>query len=209
MGRIRVKICGITRPEDALKAADAGADAIGLVFYSASPRAVDISTAQAITRVLPPFITRVGLFVDAPQEYISSILGRVNLDMLQFHGGEKQEDCSAYALPYIKAVKVSTGAGLKEQIDLYNNAAGILLDTYIAGKAGGTGQVFDWSVVPQEPGKPVILAGGLDAGNVLRAIRQVRPYAVDVSGGVESAPGIKDGDKIACFIEQVRKYADE
>jgi len=209
MSRIRVKICGITRPEDALAAAGAGADAIGMVFYSASPRAVDIAAAKAIIRVLPPFICRVGLFVDAPEGFVSTVLGQLSLDMLQFHGRESQAACSCYEKPYIKAIKVSDGTGLQEQISLYNSAAGILLDTHVPGKAGGTGKAFDWNQVPEVPGKPIILAGGLHAGNVLEAIRRARPYAVDVSGGVESAPGIKDSRRIMEFIGQVRKFDHE
>lgn len=209
MNRIRIKICGITRPEDGVGAAMAGADAIGLVFYRPSPRHVDIEAASAIVDALPPFITRVGLFVDAPGEYIISVLKRIHLDMLQFHGDEPEADCTGYARPYIKAVRMDDSIELTDMVKRYSRAAGILLDAKVSGKAGGTGQSFDWGLIPAKPGKPVILAGGLNEANVLGAIQRVRPYAVDVSGGVESALGIKDMDKINRFIYQVRKYDNE
>jgi phosphoribosylanthranilate isomerase len=209
MNRIRVKICGITRPEDGVAAASAGADAIGLVFFTGSPRAVGIDAANSIIRVLPPFITRVGLFVDAPEDYIRSVLNNVDLDMLQFHGSEPPVDCQQFGRPYIKAISMNPGINLLEQSKKYDKAAGLLLDSHVPGKAGGTGQTFDWSELPRDLKKPVILAGGLDADNVVVGIRRVRPYAVDVSGGVESAPGIKDREKIIRFIERVRAYSDE
>jgi phosphoribosylanthranilate isomerase len=209
MKRVRVKICGITRPQDALAAVSAGADAIGLVFYPSSPRAVSIDAANAIVRELPPFVSKVGLFVDAAPDYLRSILSNVNLDMLQFHGTESPADCDGVARPYIKAVRVQAGVDLAEQSGKYAKAAGILFDAHVPGLAGGTGQTFDWRQVPRDLKKPVILAGGLDADNVSQAIRLVRPYAVDVSGGVESTPGIKDREKIIRFIGRVREYGNE
>jgi phosphoribosylanthranilate isomerase len=205
MSRVRVKICGITRPEDAITAANAGADAIGLVFYSASKRSVSLLEANTIIRELPPFITKVGLFVDASREFIESVLAEVNLDLLQFHGEECQEDCIAYSKPYIKAVKMKEQTNLEEQVKEFDKSAGILLDTYVSGVAGGTGQSFNWDLVSEDINKPLVLAGGLDPDNVYDAIQRVKPYAVDVSGGVESSPGIKDTEKIKKFIQRVRE----
>ena len=201
--RTRVKICGITRPEDGLCAALAGADAIGLVFYRPSPRAVDLETARAITAVLPPFVTRVGLFVDADQGEVASVLNSIPLDMLQFHGNETPAECARYAIPYIKAVRMAEDVDLRAQAGLYASAAGLLVDSYIPGIAGGTGRTFDWGRIPADTGKPVVLAGGLTPDNVCRAIATVRPYAVDVSGGVEADRGVKDPALIRSFIEQV------
>lgn len=209
MTRIRVKICGITRPEDGVCAAMAGADAIGLVFYRPSPRAVAITTAEAICRALPPFVTRVGLFVDADHYEITTVLNGVALDMLQFHGNETPAECEHYAMPYIKAVRMSEGVDLHEQAARYSSAAALLVDTYVAGVAGGSGQTFDWDRIPADLDKPVILAGGLTPANVLQAVTRVRPYAVDVSGGVESSKGIKDGDLVQSFIQQVSAYCHE
>jgi phosphoribosylanthranilate isomerase len=208
MGRVRVKICGITRPQDGMSAASAGADAIGLVFYEQSPRHVSITVANSIIAELPPFITKVGLFVDAAPDLINSVLGSVSLDMLQFHGAEPPAECEKYGKPYIKAVRMRPGVDLKELAGVYAGSAGLLLDTYLPDVAGGTGRTFDWSQVPRDLQKPVILAGGLDAANVIQGIKRVRPYAVDVSGGVESAPGVKDSEKIAAFITQVREYSE-
>jgi phosphoribosylanthranilate isomerase len=209
MSRIRVKICGITRPEDAICAAMAGADAIGLNFYRPSPRMVGPETARAIGRALPPFVTRVGLFVDADRDEIATILNSVVLDMIQFHGNESPADCELFDMPYIKVIRMSEGVDLHEQASLYSGAAALLVDTYMAGVAGGTGQTFDWDRIPADLGKPVILAGGLNPDNVLQAITRVRPYAVDVSGGVESSKGVKDGKLIRSFIRQVAAYRHE
>ena len=201
---VRSKICGITRPEDALVAVAAGADAVGLVFYGRSPRAVTIAQAQAILAVLPPFVTTVGLFVDMPQAELEQVLEAVELDLLQFHGDECAADCERYGRPYIKALRVRAGEDVAALIDAYPGARGVLLDTFVEGVPGGTGQAFDWSLVPQDARKPVILAGGLTAENVAQAIAQVRPYAVDVSGGVEAGKGIKDGAKVRDFLAAVR-----
>ncbi|MCE0883113.1 phosphoribosylanthranilate isomerase [Pseudomonas putida] len=205
MSNVRSKICGITRIEDALAAAQAGADAIGFVFYAKSPRAVDVRQARAIIAELPPFVTTVGLFVNASRCELNEILEVVPLDLLQFHGDETPQDCEGYHRPWIKALRVRPGDDLEAACQLYAGARGILLDTYVAGVPGGTGEAFDWSLVPAHLSKPIILAGGLSAGNVGQAIAQVRPYAVDVSGGVEQAKGIKDAAKIEAFMQAVKQ----
>lgn len=197
---VRIKICGITREEDALAAAEAGADAIGLVFYSQSPRAVSVQQARRIIAVLPPFITTVGLFVNSSRCELNEILDAVPLDLLQFHGDEPVAECESYQRPYLKALRVRADDDIRALIDSYSSAAGILLDTYVAGVPGGTGESFDWSLVPADASKPIILAGGLSPDNVAEAIGRVRPYAVDVSGGVEQGKGIKDAEKIRAFI---------
>jgi phosphoribosylanthranilate isomerase len=201
---VRSKICGITRVQDALAAVEAGADAIGLVFYAKSPRAVSVEQAAAIVQALPPFVTCVGLFVNMPRDDVQAVLQRVPLDLLQFHGDESPVDCEGYGRPYIKALRVRPGEDLAATMALYAGARGILLDTFVEGVPGGTGAAFDWSLVPPDVAKPIILAGGLEASNVAAAIRQVRPYAVDVSGGVEASKGIKDADKIRAFVHAVR-----
>ncbi|MGH8436940.1 MAG: phosphoribosylanthranilate isomerase [Pseudomonas sp.] len=203
MSAVRSKICGITRVEDALVAAEAGADAIGLVFYAKSPRAVGVQQARAIIAALPPFVTTVGLFVNASRCELNEILDAVPLDLLQFHGDESPAECAGYHRPYIKALRVKPGDDIAAQAARYSQAAGILLDTYVAGVPGGTGEAFDWSLVPHDLSKPIILAGGLCAENVRSAIQRVRPYAVDVSGGVEASKGIKDAEKIRAFIREV------
>ena len=205
MSNVRSKICGITRIEDALAAAEAGADAIGFVFYAKSPRAVDVRQARAIIAELPPFVTTVGLFVNASRCELNEILEVVPLDLLQFHGDETPQDCEGYHRPWIKALRVRPGDDLEAACQLYAGARGILLDTYVAGVPGGTGEAFDWSLVPAHLSKPIILAGGLSADNVGQAIAQVRPYAVDVSGGVEQAKGIKDAAKIEAFMRAVQQ----
>lgn len=205
MSNVRSKICGITRIEDALAAAEAGADAIGLVFYAKSPRAVDARQARAIIAELPPFVTTVGLFVNASRCELNEILEVAPLDLLQFHGDETPADCEGYHRPWIKALRVRPGDDLEAACKLYAGARGILLDTYVPGVPGGTGEAFDWSLVPASLSKPIILAGGLSVGNVAQAIAQVRPYAVDVSGGVEQAKGIKDAAKIEAFMRAVKQ----
>lgn len=207
MAAVRSKICGITRVEDALVAAEAGADAIGLVFYDRSPRAVSVQQARAIIAALPPFVTTVGLFVNASRCEIGEILDAVPLDLLQFHGDETSAQCEGHGRPYIKALRVRPGEDIAACCAEYNQASGILLDTYVPGVPGGTGEAFDWSLVPADLGKPVILAGGLTADNVRAAIAQVSPYAVDVSGGVEASKGVKDAEKIRAFIREVRGSA--
>ena len=204
MSAVRSKICGITRVEDALAAVEAGADAIGLVFYAKSPRAVNVQQARAIIAALPPFITTVGLFVNASRCEVNETLDAVPLDLLQFHGDETPEQCDSYHHPYIKALRVKAGDQIAEACRTYRNARGILLDTYVEGVPGGTGEAFDWSLIPGGLEKPIILAGGLTSANVAQAIAQVRPYAVDVSGGVEKSKGIKDREKILAFMSAVQ-----
>jgi phosphoribosylanthranilate isomerase len=204
MKRVRVKICGITRPEDGITAAQEGADAIGLVFYPLSKRRVTISVAKSIINELPPFVTTVGLFVDATEEEVNSILHEVNLDLLQFHGSETQEDCLRYNKPYIKAVRMKEGINLIEQVNIYDKSIGILLDAFVPGVAGGSGETFNWELIPDNIQKPLILAGGLNSENIRNAIDRVKPYAVDASSGVESEPGIKNREKITKFIKYIR-----
>ena len=201
--RTRVKICGITRPEDAIEAARLGADAIGLVFYPASPRAVTAQQARAIAEALPPFITVVGLFVDAQPVEIAAILDAVRLDTLQFHGNESAAECARYGRPYIKALRMRPGVDVAACAHDHPGSAALLLDAHVEGVPGGTGLAFDWSLIPAGLNKPLILAGGLTPENVADAVRRVWPYAVDVSGGVESAKGIKDHRKMAKFINEV------
>jgi len=201
---VRSKICGITRVDDALTAAKAGADAIGLVFYAKSPRAVDVRQAREIVAALPPFVTTVGLFVNASRCEINEILDAVPLDMLQFHGDETPAQCEGFHRPWFKALRVGNGEDIESQVARYANASGILLDTFVAGVPGGTGERFDWSLIPAALAKPLILAGGLTADNVEQAIAQVRPYAVDVSGGVEASKGIKDAGKVETFVRPVQ-----
>lgn len=204
MMKTRIKICGITRPEDARAAAAAGADAIGLVFYPKSPRAVTIEQAQAICAVLPPFVTVVALFVDAEHFEIEDVLAAVPVDLLQFHGSETPVQCNAYAVPYIKAIRMRDDADLFEAVRQYDSARGLLVDTFDPNEAGGTGEIFDWDRVPDGLDTPIILAGGLEPSNVGAAIQQLSPYAVDVSSGVEQSKGIKDADKIQAFMKAVR-----
>lgn len=201
--RTRVKICGITRPEDALAAVRHGADAIGLVFYAPSPRNVSIEQAEQIVAALPPYVSAVGLFVNAAPMEIESVLKRVRLDCLQFHGDETPTECAQINMPYYKAVRVKTDTNLLQYEADYHQAKALLLDAYSEQAFGGTGQVFDWHLIPKNLSLPVVLAGGLTAENVANAIMQVKPYAVDVSGGVEMSKGIKDEAKIASFMREV------
>lgn len=201
--RTRVKICGITRVEDALEAVNQGADAIGLVFYAKSPRYVTPAQAAEIVAKIPAFVTVVGLFVDAQAAEISDILSEVSLDLLQFHGDESPAQCRQYSRPYMKAIRVKTDTNLVQYAADYSDAKALLLDAFAEGVPGGTGQVFDWKLIPQQLALPVVLAGGLNAENVGQAIASVRPYAVDVSGGVEANKGIKDAAKIAAFMRGV------
>jgi phosphoribosylanthranilate isomerase len=214
--RTRVKICGITRVEDALAAAAAGADAIGLNFWPGTPRRVAVDVARAIVAALPPFVTRVGLFVDPDPGEVRSVLASVGIDALQFHGGEPAAMCRGFGLPYLKAIAVKEGVDLLESVSQYDDAAGFLFDAFRPGDLpGGTGHAFDWSRltdgVRAALRAPLILSGGLDPGNVAEAIRRVRPYAVDVSSGVEARDadgkvqrGRKDAARIAAFMQGVR-----
>ncbi len=201
----RVKICGITRPQDGLAAAAAGAHAIGLVFHPASPRYVTVAQARAIVAALPPLVSVVGLFVDAAESEIRAVLERVPLDLIQFHGTEPAQDCRRFGRRYLKVLHVRPGADLAAAAAPYADAAGLLLDAFVPGVPGGSGQTFDWAAVPAGLPRPLLLAGGLDAGNVAAAIRRLRPWAVDVSSGVESAPGVKDAQRIGMFMQAVRE----
>lgn len=207
--RVRAKICGITRVEDALLAVQNGADAIGLVFYAPSPRNVNIQQAIDIANQVPAFVSVVGLFVNAEAEFVNEVLSQVQLDLLQFHGDETPEYCAQFKRPFIKAIRVKTDTNLVQCAKDFSTAKALLLDTYTEGVAGGTGHVFDWDLIPAQLDKPVILAGGLNAGNVAQAIEKVKPYAVDVSGGVEAAKGIKDAMKIAAFMQQVNQQQND
>lgn len=203
--RTRVKICGITRIEDGVIAAAAGADALGLNFYSKSPRFIDAEKARALHSVLPAFVTRVGLFVNAAPEFVQAMLVAVPLDLLQFHGDESAEYCQSFARPYLKALRMKPGMDLAAAVKPYEAAQGILVDAWHEEQFGGTGKAFDWSLLGSAVrGERLILAGGLHPGNVADAIRTVRPWAVDVSSGVESAPGLKDRNKIEQFISEVQ-----
>lgn len=200
----RVKICGLRDIDTALFAAREGADAIGLVFHAASPRNVAVEQAAAIASALPPFVSSVGLFVDAPGDMVRSVMNRVRLDVLQFHGDETPEFCAAFGRPYLRAIRMAEGVDLLECALRFSSAKALLLDAHVPGEAGGTGQAFDWGRIPQGLPLPIILSGGLDAENVGRAIREVRPWAVDVSSGVERERGVKDPAKIAAFIRSAR-----
>lgn len=200
----RIKICGITRVEDALAAARSGADAIGLVFYQRSPRHVSITQAKQLAGALPPFVSVVGLFVDSEAAFVREVLSRVPLDILQFHGGESPQYCAQFNKPFLKAIRINAGVDLLQCASDFRGARGLLLDAHVEGIPGGTGTTFDWTLIPKHVPLPVILSGGLDAKNVAAAIRQVRPYAVDVSSGVEAGKGIKDAAKIAAFINEVK-----
>lgn len=201
--RTRVKICGITRPADGVAAAQAGADAIGFVFYPKSPRYLSAERAIEIRDALPPFVQTVALFVDADAAQVSQVLGRVKPSLLQFHGDETPEFCRQFGLPYVKAARVRQGLDLLEYLRPFASAAAWLLDSFVEAY-GGVGERFDWSLVPRKLERPLILSGGLERGNVAEAVRKLRPWGVDVSSGVESAKGIKDAAKIAAFIAEVR-----
>jgi phosphoribosylanthranilate isomerase len=204
--RVRVKICGVSGPADAAAAAAVGADAIGLVFYPDSPRAITVETARAISRALPPFITRVALFLDAPAAQVQSVIDAVRPDALQFHGRETPAFCRGFNLPYIKAVPMGEGdIDLNAWAHRYDDAQALLLDAHRAGAAGGRGERFQWYSDEALPAMPTIMAGGLDAGNVAAAIERFAPYAVDVSSGVEAAPGVKDAARMRAFIEAVTR----
>jgi phosphoribosylanthranilate isomerase len=199
-----VKICGITRADDALAAARLGAHALGFVFYAGSPRYITPERAAEIARKVPPFVTRVGLFVNAEADEVERILAQAPLDLLQFHGDETPAFCARFGVPYIKAARVRQGLDLLQYAQLYGAARALLLDAYVETAYGGTGAAFDWSLIPRELPLPVILSGGLGPANVADAIRRVRPWAVDVSSGVEASPGIKDPRKMAAFFQGVR-----
>lgn len=204
MTRTRVKICGLTRAQDAREAARLGADAIGLVFYPPSPRAVTTAQAREVVQALPPFVTLVGLFVDASESEVRDVLAQVPVDLLQFHGDETPMFCAGFGRPWIKAVRMREGVDLWAERERYGEASALLLDAYRPGLPGGTGSGFDWDRIPPGMAEQIVLAGGLTPANVAQAVRQLRPYAVDVSGGVEQVKGIKDAEKMAAFLEEVK-----
>jgi phosphoribosylanthranilate isomerase len=201
--RTRVKICGITNLSDAQSAVEAGCDALGFVFYSKSPRAVTPEQAAEIIANVPAFVTSVALFVNESSEIVNQVIAKTGLDLLQFHGDESAEFCSTFSRPYIKALRMKPELDLTAQFETYASSQGILLDAYTPGIPGGTGEMFDWSRIPEERTTKIILAGGLSAANVAKAIAQVSPYAVDVSGGVEASKGIKDSNKMTDFMSEV------
>lgn len=201
--RTRVKICGITRVDDALDVVSSGADAIGLVFYEPSPRNVSVERAKEIAAAVPAFVTVVALFVDPSEEQVQQVLNHVRIDLIQFHGDEDNDFCSRFQRPFIKAIRVRQASDVVASCLRFPNAAGILLDSYKPGVPGGTGETFDWSLIPNQANKPLILAGGLNADNIAGAIDDVQPFAVDVSGGVEASKGIKDPEKVKAFLNEV------
>jgi phosphoribosylanthranilate isomerase len=203
MHRTRIKICGITRKDDLGAAVAAGADALGFVFYPPSPRFLELERAEALVRHVPPFVTRVGLFVNPCEATVVETLAAVPLDLLQFQGDESPAFCEQFGRSYMKVARMKPGLDLVEFARAYSSAAGLLLDAHVEGY-GGAGQVFDWSLVPPAVSLPIVVAGGLTVTNVGGAIRQLRPWAVDVSSGVEAAKGIKDAAKIAAFVAAVK-----
>lgn len=203
--RTRVKICGITRPEDGVKAALLGVDAIGLVFYEKSPRNVSLEQAKLICDALPGFVSVVSLFMNPLAEQVQQVLDSCPIDLIQFHGTENEDFCQSFNRPYIKALGMADDNGLDEMMQRYASSKGLLLDSHGTGAAGGTGETFDWEGIPQEYRQQIILAGGLKPANVADAIKQVRPYAVDLSSGVESAPGVKDAAMMAQLMNEVKR----
>jgi phosphoribosylanthranilate isomerase len=201
--RTRVKVCGLTRLEDVQAACALGVDAIGLVFYAPSPRAVTIVQAQEILRDLPPFVTVTALFVNPTMSEVQSVISGLPIGLLQFHGEETPDFCTQFQRPFIKAIAMKESVDFEHEAMKWSDALGLLVDTYKPGVAGGTGETFDWERLPDRCAKPIVLAGGLNEHNVAAAIRGVRPWAVDVSGGVELAKGMKDDKKMAQFISQV------
>lgn len=201
--RTRIKICGITRSQDALEAVRLGADALGFVFYERSPRRVTLEQACAIGGDLPPFVARVALFLNADAGYVNEVIHRFRPDVLQFHGDEPPATCAASGVPYIKAIPMGSSGSPQAYIQRYGDARAVLFDSHAAGAAGGSGKRFDWKRIPSDMSLPLVLAGGLNPDNVAEAVRKVRPFAVDVSSGVESEPGIKDHAFMADFIQEV------
>lgn len=200
----RIKICGITRSEDAVVAAAAGADAIGFVFYRDSPRYIEPRRANEIAAGIPPFVSTVGLFVDAAPAAIEACMRELRIDYLQFHGNESASFCSQFGVPFLKAIRVRPGQDLLQYAANFSSARALLLDAFVDGVPGGTGQGFDWTLIPRNLPLPIVLSGGLSPDNIREAVRSVNPWAVDVSSGVEVAKGIKDADKITRFIRGVR-----
>ncbi|MDN6318646.1 MAG: phosphoribosylanthranilate isomerase [Marinobacter sp.] len=203
--RTRIKICGLTRAEDVRAAADKGADALGFVFYAPSSRAVTIEQAEALAPHVPAFVAMVGLFVNPTEEQVREVLDRIPLDLLQFHGDETQEFCSRFGRRWIKAVRVHEAQQINQALSEYRHASGLLVDAFDPHQYGGTGKTFNWDLIPSERSLPLILAGGLSSANVASAVEKVRPWAVDVSGGVEVSKGIKDIEKISDFMREVHR----
>lgn len=203
--RTRVKICGLTRPRDVVAAANAGADAIGFVFYEPSPRGVSIEAAAELIRSVPPFVVATGLFVNPQRDYVEEVLSKVPLDLLQFHGDETPEFCQSFPARWIKAIRVRARGDIERAFQTYERASGLLVDAWVADKFGGTGQAFNWDLIPAVRPLPLILAGGLASDNVAGAIEQVRPWGVDVSGGVELEKGIKHAAKMTDFVNEVHR----
>lgn len=202
---VRVKVCGITRSEDAIAAVQYGVDAIGFVFWPHSARYIDPESARRIAEVIPPFICTVGVYVDPDAAWVEQTARAAKLNLLQFHGDESPEFCNQFPQPYIKAIRVKPDADLLQYAQRYGAAKGLLLDTYAADMPGGTGHAFDWQLIPQQLSLPLILSGGLNPDNVARAIKQTQPWAVDVSSGVEASKGIKDEKKIIAFMQGVKQ----
>ena len=209
MTRTRIKFCGITRMEDAQAAAALGVDAIGLVLTRKSPRFVEVAQASAIRRSLPPFMMAVALFMDDEPAWIAMAIDAIAPDLLQFHGAERATDCARYGRRYLKAVPMGEDVDVHATMAVHSRAAGFLLDSHAPGDQGGSGKSFDWSRIPEKLQRPVLLAGGLTCDNVCSAIRAARPYAVDVSSGIESAPGVKDLGKMRCFVEEVQRACNK
>ncbi|ORU90140.1 MAG: N-(5'-phosphoribosyl)anthranilate isomerase [Cycloclasticus sp. symbiont of Poecilosclerida sp. M] len=205
--RTRVKICGITQLDDALSCIENGADALGFVFYEKSVRFIDIEQASKIINKLPPFISKIGLFINANYDYVSSVLQETAIDLLQFHGNEDEVFCQSFGKPYIKAIRMKPKTDLTIVAEQYHSASGLLVDAYDPQQCGGTGHTFDWSALPKESTHPIILAGGLNPNNVAQAISTTHPYAVDVSSGVETSKGVKDHQLIKQFMQEVRRVS--
>lgn len=205
MIRTRIKICGITRAEDADAAVAAGADSLGFVFYPPSPRNVSIEQAAELIAGLPAFVTSTALFVDADVEFVQRVIEQTKVDLLQFHGNESQEYCSQFARPYMKAIRMKPDVDVKAEAERYGDASAILLDAYRPGVPGGTGESFDWERIPAELRDSIVLAGGLNPDNIRKAVETVHPFAVDVSGGVEASKGMKDKEKIETFVQEVNR----
>jgi len=203
LNRTRVKICGLTREQDVDAAVEAGADALGLVFYPPSPRFIDFDLAERLCRRVPPFVTIVGLFVNPAPAEVEQTLARLPIQLLQFHGDENASFCASFGRPYLKAIRMRAGVNLLESQISFSSAQALLLDAFVEGYGGG-GKTFDWSLIPSTLDKPIVLSGGLSVENVEAAVRRVKPWAVDVSSGVEIARGIKDPERIARFMAGVR-----
>lgn len=203
MSSVRVKICGITRSDDLHLAVEAGADALGFVFTGRSKRIIELEAAERLVPMVPAFVSRVGLFMDQEAGEVDRILERVPLSLLQFHGSESAAFCRRFGLPYIKAVSMDAEQAVERALEVYPDAAALLLDSHPPGGTGGTGIVFDWSRIPAVSA-PIVLAGGLTPENVRQAVRQVQPWGVDVSSGVEDAPGRKNGEKVRKFIREAK-----